>query len=126
MRIALLCLLLAGCANQYTKPPPPPEPVRPRPLLVAKASDAEKQQLEHEYMTYLKVTAYQMDDGTSDAQTIAAAVRPRCIAEWQRVYESQVRGADSSVVRAIFEGREDWQRQDSLDAVLMMRKLRPK
>jgi len=78
-----LLLTLGGCAA--------PLPAEPH------ASDAEKRSAVAAYSNCLIPYAKRLDDGRSDAKTIAQAMRGACPREFGAVYETASRGENSAV-----------------------------
>lgn len=87
---ATLAAAIAGCATSQPKEPP--------------ASQAERQAASAAYMNCLVPYAKRLDDGRSDAKTIAQAMRGACGREVEAVYETASRGENDAVKRGIRQG----------------------
>ena len=85
----LLCSLLIGCA---TKPP--------------EATEQEKQDANLAFLACLHAAVPALDDGVSDAGTVALALRPKCAAEFARASNAGASGGNPAA-QAIFHRRYD-------------------
>lgn len=126
---ALLAILVAGCAVAPVARPNPPLRVQVEdavpfpPAPVAPATREETNAVFSPYRTCLKVAAHQIDDGMSDALTVAQAIRFDCPFEWRQVSATMTKGQSASWVQAFNESSEQFRKDASLTAVLQMRRL---
>lgn len=84
--IILIPLMLSGCLSDQ------------------QPSEEEKQQAMNDYIHCLHTAAAKMDDGKSDALTIAVAIKPFCAAEFARSVKLSGSGM-SPYARSLFEQR---------------------
>jgi hypothetical protein len=82
---AAALVLLGGCAHHEVEPTPAP------------ASQLEKNAALTSYMNCLAPYAKRLDDGKSDARTIAQAMRGACPGEMESVIETISRGENNRV-----------------------------
>lgn len=110
--LAFLSILLAatGCvtSNQNASPAQP-------------ASAAEKKAAMDTYMRCLYKNAHEMDDGRSDARTVAIAVRGVCRNFYMQVQEVYAQGENAQVRRAFYERSANDDLSDATVAVLKIR-----
>ena len=107
--LALLCCsLLAGCAAT-------PAPATP-------ASKGEQAEATRQYMNCLIPYAKQMDDGRSDAQTIARAMAGACPPEFNTYLETITRGNNNYVTNELRAQGPAMQERSALNVVLQVRR----
>jgi hypothetical protein len=105
MPIPLLALLAIA-----TAPPP--------------ASEEEKNSTTIVYVTCLVNAALKLDDGTSDASTIATAIQYSCPDQYDLMLKTLTRGRNSNVQDSVAESVERERLDDAVLAVLVARKKR--
>lgn len=85
------------------------------------ASQAERQAATAAYMNCLIPYAKRLDDGRSDAKTIAQAMRGACGREVEAVYETASRGENEAVKQGIRHGMSSIEESTALQIVLANR-----
>jgi hypothetical protein len=78
VRILAACLFALAVVGCATKPP--------------EATDQERTDATRAFIACVHAAAVKLDDGKSDASTIALATRPSCAAEFARVTDTYARG----------------------------------
>lgn len=104
---AALLLILAGCVA--------PPPVLPH------ATKAEQQEATGAYMNCLVPYAKELDDGRSDAKTIAQAMRGSCQKEFESIIETSSRGENEAVQRMMRQQFQPLREEFALKVVLDVR-----
>jgi uncharacterized protein YceK len=107
--IAHAVLLLTGCASMPQAPA---------------ASQAEIEAASRAYLGCLYVGAERMDDGTSDAMSVGAAVAAACHSELAAVAETRTRGPMSTLYVDFLNQMKRDEAADGARAVLMVRQAR--
>ena len=91
----------------------------------AAATESQKSYASEAYLICLHDAARRMDDGKSDAVSVALAIKPMCAAEFRTVVELNGQDAPNPVARKMFEDRmEPRQLELATTAVLDDRKAR--
>lgn len=110
--ILLVALLAAGCSSAPRQPPQPQQP---------RASSAQMQAVLIPYMNCLARAEPTMDDGVSDARSIAAALRDSCPAQFMSVLGLMVQGYTPNQQRLIAADSAQFRTSTALDVVLKVR-----
>ena len=84
VRIIITCTIVTLLAGCETKPPAPPP-----------ATSGEREQAVIALNACLQAAARKLDDGKSEASTVASALRPSCSAEFARSRDLYARGLSS-------------------------------
>lgn len=105
--ISLSLALLTGCASKRISERP--------------ASDFEKREAVTVYSNCLVPYAQRLDDGRSDAKTIALALKGACQKELRSVYEAVSRGENDSVKGMMWQRLGSLQDDLALNVVLKVR-----
>lgn len=100
--------ILAGCAHHEVVAPP-------------QATDAERQAAIGQYKNCLIPYAKRLDDGRSDAKTIAQAMRGACPTEMGSVYETMSRGENNAVKDMMRQRLGSIEESSALQVVLDVR-----
>lgn len=88
------------------------------------ASNDEIKAAETAYSKCLLQHAATMDDGISDAATIAQGVAPACVSELRNVEETYTRGENPQLQLMIRERLNATQQSEAVTAVLAVRRVR--
>lgn len=104
---AVLIASFAGCATSQPVEPP--------------ASEAERDAAVVAYMNCLIPFAKKLDDGRSDAKTIAQAMRGACSREVGTVYETMSRGENNAVKLGMWQGMSSIEESSAVQVVLATR-----
>lgn len=102
-----LAVMLTGCAHHEIAEQP--------------ASASEKQSAVRAYRNCLIPYASRLDDGRSDAKTIAQAMKGACPAEKAAIFETAARGENGAVKQGIFRGMDSVEESTALQVVLAER-----
>lgn len=112
--VTIALAALVGCAHRRSENAGWAEP----------ASDNDKTAARTAFITCMRVRVPKLDDGISDASTIAAAVRVSCPDEWNLYAALLHQGRSAALYDAIEKGAEDGQRELALVVVLETREKR--
>lgn len=104
-----LVALLAGCAHHEVVESSQP------------ASTTEKRTANVSYLNCLTPYAQRLDDGKSDAKTIAQAMRGACPTELESVYETMSRGENNAVKGMMRQQLASIEESSALQVVLNAR-----
>lgn len=104
-----LISILVGCAHHEVDQPQGP------------ATNAEKQTANANYLNCLVPHAKRLDDGKSDAKTIAQAMKGACPSELQSVYETMSRGENNAVKGMMRQRLGSIEESSALQVVLNVR-----
>lgn len=103
----VVAAVLSGCAADPVVPPPP--------------TPAERQAVLIEYMNCLVPHAKRLDDGQSDARTIAYAMRGACHRELDAVFQTATRADTAFVKNEVRRRGSEFEESSALQVVLNVR-----
>jgi hypothetical protein len=110
MKKTMLCLVIAatgGCASRQAAPVP--------------ASAFEKESALKDYMNCLVPYAKRLDDGVSDARTIASGMVGACQQEFEYVFDTTTRADNGAVKQTLRHHQSQMQANTALTVVLSTR-----
>ena len=106
VRIIITCTIVTLLAGCETKPPAPP------------ATSGEREQAVIALNACLQTAARKLDDGKSEASTVALALRPPCSAEFARSRDLYARGLSSQQASQYHRQDDQAFKQAATNAVL--------
>lgn len=106
VRIIITCTLILSLAGCETKPPAPP------------ATSENREQVLSALNACLQAAARKLDDGRSEASTVALALRPSCAAEFGRWRDLYARSLSSQASQMYHKRDDEAFKQAATNAIL--------
>jgi len=113
--VCMTAICLSACMSASTQTAAPESAV---------ATDQEKTAAMNTYIACVHNAAHKIDDGRSDAASVALAIEPLCAGEFQRSVEASEQGMSPYARRMFEEGVQPVQLQLGTTAVLDERRAR--